>query len=54
MSNLWLNLSNKLLYIVEGVDPAGRKFSSVYNKEDAAYLVASNRLNRIIGIKKSS
>jgi hypothetical protein len=53
MSNLWVNLSNKLLYIVEGVDATGRKFSGVYNKEDAAYLVASDRLNRIVAVKKS-
>jgi hypothetical protein len=54
MSNLYPQLSNKLLYIIEGVDPSGRKFSSVYNKQDAEYLIASDRLNRIIGIKKSS
>jgi hypothetical protein len=42
-------MSNELLYIVEGVDPSGRKFAGVYPKSDADYLVASDRLNRIIG-----
>ena len=41
--------SNELLFIVEGIDPAGRKFRGLYPKSDAEYLAASNRLNRIIG-----
>ena len=42
---------NEMLYIVEGIDPSGRKFTGLYNKEDAEYLVQSNRLNRIIGTR---
>ena len=41
--------NNEMLYIVEGVDPAGRKFRGLYNKEDAEYLANSDRLNRILG-----
>jgi len=47
-------LDNELLYIVEGIDPSGRKFRGLYSKEDAEYLAASHRLNRIVGTKKSS
>lgn len=47
-------MSNEMLYIVEGVDPTGRKFAGLYTKAEAEYLVQSNRLNRIIGTKKSS
>lgn len=37
------------LYIVEGIDPAGRKFRGLYSKEDAIALHKSNpRLNIII------
>jgi hypothetical protein len=45
------SLDSSVLYIVQGVDNQGRKFSGVYTAEDAAYLVATNRLNRIIGTK---
>ena len=41
-------LYNELLYVVQGVDHRGRKFAGLYNKEDADYLVKSNRLNRVI------
>jgi hypothetical protein len=44
-------MSNELLYIVEGVDPSGRKFAGLYTKADADYLVASDRLNRVIGTR---
>ena len=40
---------NELLYIVQGVDHRGRKFAGLYNKEDADYLVKSDRLNTIVG-----
>ena len=46
-------MSNELLYIVEGVDPSGRKFAGGYPKSDADYLVASDCLNRIIGTRIS-
>jgi len=39
---------NDSLYIVEGTDHRGRKFRGVYTKEDADYLLASDRLNRLI------
>jgi hypothetical protein len=42
---------NELLYIVEGVDPSGRKFAGVYTKADADYLVASDCLNKVIGTR---
>lgn len=42
-------MNNDLLYIVQGVDHRGRKFAGLYSKEDADYLVKSNRLNRIVG-----
>jgi hypothetical protein len=41
---------NELLYIIEGVDPSGRKFNSVYNKADADYLLAADRLNRLVKV----
>jgi hypothetical protein len=44
-------MSNELLYIVEGVDPSGRKFAGVYSKSDADYLVASDCLNKVIGTR---
>ena len=47
-------LDNELLYIVEGVDPSGRKFRGLYNKADAEYLAASHCLNRIVGTVTSS
>lgn len=38
-----------MLYIVQGIDPAGRKFRGLYSKEDAIALHKSNpRLNIII------
>jgi len=37
------------LYVVEGIDPAGRKFRGLYSEQDALELQASNpRLNIII------
>lgn len=44
-------MNNELLYIVEGVDPSGRKFAGVYSKTDADYLVASDCLNKVIGTR---
>jgi hypothetical protein len=44
-------MNNELLYIVEGVDPSGRKFAGVYSKADADYLVASDCLNKVIGTR---
>jgi len=41
---------NELLYIIEGTDPMGRKFNSVYNKADADYLLATDRLNRLVKV----
>jgi hypothetical protein len=41
---------NEMLYIIEGVDSQGRRFSGVYNKEDADYLLASDCLNRLVKI----
>jgi hypothetical protein len=46
-------MSNELLYIVQGVDPSGRKFAGVYTKADADYLVASDCLNKVIGTRIS-
>jgi hypothetical protein len=43
-------MSNELLYIIEGVDPTGRKFSGQYTKEDADYLLAADRLNRLVKV----
>jgi len=42
---------NKLLYIVEGVDFYGRRFTGAYNKEDADYLLATDRLNRLVATR---
>jgi hypothetical protein len=39
-----------MLYIIEGTDPSGRKFNSIYNKEDADYLLATDRLNRLVKV----
>ena len=36
---------NELLYIVEGVDPSGRKFAGLYNIEEARDLASASRLN---------
>jgi hypothetical protein len=41
---------NEMLYIIEGVDLYGRKFSGRYNKEDADYLLATDRLNRLVKV----
>jgi hypothetical protein len=41
---------NEMLYIIEGVDLYGRKFSGRYNKEDANYLLATDRLNRLVKV----
>jgi len=41
---------NEMLYIIEGVDMYGRKFNSVYNKTDADYLLATDRLNRLVKV----
>jgi len=41
---------NEMLYIIEGVDLYGRKFSGRYNKEDADYLLAADRLNRLVKV----
>jgi hypothetical protein len=46
-------MNNELLYIVEGVDPSGRKFAGVYSKSDADYLVANDCLNKVIGTRIS-
>jgi hypothetical protein len=42
---------NELLYIIEGIDFYGRRFTSAYNKEDADYLLASDRLNRLVATR---
>ena len=42
---------NEMLYIIEGVDMYGRRFNSVYNKADADYLLASDRLNRLVATR---
>ena len=41
---------NKMLYIIEGIDFYGRRFTGMYNKEDADYLLASDRLNRLVKV----
>jgi len=40
-----LAMSNELLYIVEGVDPSGRKFAGLYTEHDAKDLAMASRLN---------
>jgi hypothetical protein len=45
-----LAMSNESLYVVQGVDPTGRKFSGIYTKEDADYLLAADRLNRLVKV----
>ena len=42
------------LYVVEGVDPAGRKFRGVYTQAEAEYLVDTDCLNKIVEIKSGS
>jgi len=39
-----------MLYIIEGIDFYGRRFTGAYNKEDADYLLASDRLNRLVKV----
>ena len=39
------------MYVVQGVDPQGRKFCGLYTKSEAEYLVATDSLNKIIDIK---
>ena len=41
---------NESLYIIEGTDPSGRKFNSVYTKKDADYLLAADCLNRLVKV----
>ena len=41
---------NKMLYIIEGTDFYGRRFTGMYNKEDADYLLAADRLNRLVKV----
>jgi len=39
-----------MLYIIEGIDFYGRRFTGMYNKEDADYLLAADRLNRLVKV----
>lgn len=39
--------SNEKLYIVEGVDFYGRKFTGLYIESEARYLAATDRLNTV-------
>jgi len=50
--NHWMDTmkDNEMLYIIEGVDMYGRKFNGVYNKADADYLLATDRLNRLVKV----
>jgi hypothetical protein len=41
---------NESLYIIEGVDLYGRRFTGAYNKADADYLLATDRLNRLVKV----
>jgi hypothetical protein len=43
-----MSKDNDSLYMVEGTDHRGRKFRGLYNYEDAAYLLVSDRLNRLV------
>ena len=45
-----MNKDNEMLYIIEGVDMYGRKFNGAYNKADADYLLATDRLNRLVKV----
>jgi hypothetical protein len=38
-------MSNEKLYIVEGVDLYGRKFTGLYTESEARYLAERDRLN---------
>lgn len=38
---------NEKLYIVEGVDFYGRKFTGLYMESEARYLAATDRLNTV-------
>lgn len=40
-------LHNEKLYIVEGIDFYGRKFTGLYSETEARYLAASDRLNTV-------
>jgi hypothetical protein len=42
--------SNESLYIIEGIDFYGRRFTGAYNKSDADYLLATDRLNRLVKV----
>lgn len=52
LRNHWMNTmkDNEMLYIIEGVDMYGRKFNGAYNKADADYLLATDRLNRLVKV----
>jgi len=52
LMNHWMNTmkDNEMLYIIEGVDMYGRKFNGAYNKADADYLLATDRLNRLVKV----
>jgi len=39
------------LYIVEGVDPTGRKFYGAYSYDEAQFLIKTDPQNKIIQIK---
>ena len=39
--------NNEKLYIVEGVDFYGRKFTGLYIESEARYLAATDRLNTV-------
>ena len=40
-------LHNEKLYIVEGIDFYGRKFTGLYTETEARYLAAIDRLNTV-------
>lgn len=40
-------MNNEKLYIVEGVDMYGRKFTGLYTESEARYLVERDRLNTV-------
>jgi hypothetical protein len=42
---------NELLYIIEGTDFYGRRIVGAYNKQDADYLLESDRLNRLVAVR---
>jgi len=39
--------NNEKLYIVEGIDFYGRKFTGLYTETEARYLAATDRLNTV-------